>query len=105
MHARLSAQAAAYCCLMPAWAMISRNIGTSLATLAYSLGGWTLTCLFGAACAWFATRALRTLIFAFAPADYALLAAAAGLLALIAFLAAWLPARRASRLNPLDALR
>ncbi len=61
--------------------------------------------LSGAACAWFATRALRTLIFAFAPADYALLAAAAALIIFIAFLAAWLPARRASRLNPLDALR
>jgi predicted MFS family arabinose efflux permease len=30
---------------------IGGAIGTSLATLAYSLGGWTLTCLFGAACA------------------------------------------------------
>ncbi|HEY1493809.1 MAG TPA: hypothetical protein VGF49_04670, partial [Candidatus Solibacter sp.] len=59
----------------------------------------------GAVCAFLATRALRTLIFAFAPADYALLAVAASVLILIAFLAAWLPAHRASRLNPLEALR
>ncbi|HEY1494762.1 MAG TPA: ABC transporter permease [Candidatus Solibacter sp.] len=61
--------------------------------------------LSGAVCAFLATRALRTLIFAFAPADYALLAAAAAVLILIAFLAAWLPAHRASRLNPIEALR
>ena len=32
---------------------IGGAIGASLATLAYGLGGWTLTCLFGAACAGF----------------------------------------------------
>jgi hypothetical protein len=59
----------------------------------------------GSACAWFTARALRTLIYAFAPADYALLAAAALVLLLIAALAACLPARRAARLDPIHALR
>jgi putative ABC transport system permease protein len=39
------------------------------------------------------------------PRDSATLALSACLLAVVAMLAAWLPARRASRLDPLDALR
>ncbi|MCU1233122.1 MAG: hypothetical protein JWP63_1089 [Candidatus Solibacter sp.] len=61
--------------------------------------------LTGGLCAWFTARALRTLIYAFAPADYGLLAVAAMVLLLIAALAAWIPARRAARLDPIDALR
>jgi ABC-type antimicrobial peptide transport system permease subunit len=61
--------------------------------------------LAGSFCAFLTARALRTLIFAFAPADYTLLAAAAAILATVAALAAWLPARRAARLNPIDTLR
>jgi predicted permease len=59
----------------------------------------------GAVCSWLAAHALRALVFAFAPADYTLLIAAAALLLVIAALAAWLPARRAARLDPIDALR
>ena len=61
--------------------------------------------LLGAGGAIAATRALRTMLFAFAPADYSLLVGAAALLFLIAAAAGYLPARRAARLDPIQTLR
>ncbi len=52
-----------------------------------------------------ATRTIRTLLYGVAAGDFATLAAAALALALVAALAAYLPARRAARLDPMDALR
>jgi predicted permease len=52
-----------------------------------------------------ATRVLRSMIFAFGPGDYGLVAVMALFLALVASLAGFLPARRAARLDPMAALR
>ena len=61
--------------------------------------------LFGAIAASFATRALTKLLFGVAPNDPATLISVALLLAATSFAAAWLPALRASRADPMAALR
>jgi ABC-type antimicrobial peptide transport system permease subunit len=52
-----------------------------------------------------ATRLLRSWLFEVGPRDALTLASALGLLAAVALLATWIPARRAARLDPLRALR
>ena len=51
------------------------------------------------------TRVLRALLFDVSPMDPASLVAAAALLAVVAAIASWVPARRASALDPAQALR
>jgi ABC-type antimicrobial peptide transport system permease subunit len=53
----------------------------------------------------FATRALRSLLFQVSEHDSWAFAAALLALGLIALAAAWLPSRRASRVDPMSALR
>jgi putative ABC transport system permease protein len=52
-----------------------------------------------------AERALKTLLFGVSPLDPSTLAGAVGLLAAVSFMAAFLPARRAAAVDPLDAIR
>jgi len=52
-----------------------------------------------------ATRTIQTLLYGIAASDFVTVAAAALALALVAALAAWIPARRAAHLDPMDALR
>jgi putative ABC transport system permease protein len=61
--------------------------------------------LVGVAGALILTRYLRTLLYGVSPNDPLVLAGAAALLAAVAMLAVWLPARRATRIDPLLALR
>jgi predicted permease len=76
-------------------AMLLREIGRLVA----------VSLVLGIAGTLVAARTVRTLLYGVAATDAATLAAAAIALAAVAALAAWLPARRASRLDPMDALR
>jgi len=51
------------------------------------------------------TRFLKSLLFGIAPSDPAVVWGATALLMLVAVGASWLPARRASRVHPIEALR
>jgi predicted permease len=59
----------------------------------------------GSAAAAAMIRSLRSMVFGFGPADYSLLLAVALFLVMVASLAGYLPARRAARMDPMDALR
>jgi hypothetical protein len=59
----------------------------------------------GVACAWALQGVLMKALYGVSPADAGVLTGAVGLVALTGTLAAWLPARRAARLDPLTALR
>ena len=51
------------------------------------------------------TRLIKTLLFGVGPNDPTTLCAVALLLAIVALLACWIPARRATRVDPLVTLR
>jgi ABC-type antimicrobial peptide transport system permease subunit len=59
----------------------------------------------GAAGAVAATRAMRTMLFDVAPGDPVTLGLVAVAVTAVASLASWLPARRATRIDPVAALR
>jgi predicted permease len=59
----------------------------------------------GVGSAWGVTRLIETLLFGVAASQWRTFAAAALLLESVALLAAWLPARRATRVSPVEALR
>jgi putative ABC transport system permease protein len=73
-------------------------IGEALALAAIGL-------LAGLAAAFFAARLLASVLFAIKPSDPLTWMVAAGALALAAFVASWIPARRAVKVDPVWALR
>ncbi len=70
--------------------------GLTLALAGAALGGLG---------AWAATRLLRSLLYDVAPSDPTAFVGGVAALLLVAGLAAWIPARRATRLDPMEALR
>jgi predicted permease len=64
-----------------------------------------LGALAGLPCALLTSRAIRSLLFGVQPADWKSVAVALAVLMIIAALSAWIPARRASRVDPMVALR
>lgn len=59
----------------------------------------------GLATSWALTRLMKNLLFGVAATDTATLASVSALLAAVALLACWMPARRASRVDPIKVLR
>jgi len=80
-------------------AQVSRMVLKELATLA------VLGAILGGAGAVAAARALRGMLFGIGPNDYSSVLLAGVLLGVVAAVAAWIPARRGARIDPMDALR
>jgi putative ABC transport system permease protein len=59
----------------------------------------------GLAGAYWLSRFLASLLYGIAPQDARVFIAAAVVLAAVAAVAAWIPARRATRVDPINALR
>jgi len=59
----------------------------------------------GVACSLALTRLMQSLLFEISPTDPLTFVTVSGVLAVVAFLAGWLPALRASRIDPVLALR
>jgi putative ABC transport system permease protein len=72
-------------------------VGQAMTLVAISIGIGLLGALAG-------TRLMRSLLFAVGAWDPATFISIATLIAVVAFLACWLPARRAARVNPIEAL-
>ena len=85
-------------------------IGASPGAIAVMVLGsaarWTAAgAVAGVAGALVATRAIESMLFGVASHDVLSFAASAGALCTVALMAAWLPARRAAKVDPLTALR
>ena len=70
---------------------------------AVAVAGWGIG--IGVAASWVVTRFMRGLLFHIQPTDPVTLLAIPVLLTLVAVVAAWTPARRAARIDPLESLR
>ena len=59
----------------------------------------------GLIAAWFVTRVLKNILFGVSATDPFLFAINAAIMIAVAALACWLPARRATKVDPMEALR
>ncbi|HWF84715.1 MAG TPA: ABC transporter permease [Vicinamibacterales bacterium] len=81
-----------------AWRLLRLVLGQGLTMIALGL-------VIGVAASLATLRVLRTFLFGVGPADATTLAAVAGIMAVVALLACWLPARQATHVDPLIALK
>ncbi|MCB1020539.1 MAG: ABC transporter permease, partial [Acidobacteria bacterium] len=81
------------------WADIQRLV------LGNAVRLWAVGAAAGLLLAWTLSRWIQTFLYDVAPTDPTVYAAVTALLALVALAAAWLPARRAARVDPATALR
>ena len=81
--------------------------GASILRMVLREAGWLLGSgiVAGLIAAWWLGRIVRSLLYGVQPGDLASLGIAIGVLAAAGTLAAWIPARRASRIDPIQALR
>jgi len=81
--------------------------GRSILRMVLSEAGWVLGCgiVAGLGAAWWLGRIVSSLLYGVQPDDLASIGIAVGVLAVAGTLAAWIPARRASRIDPIQALR
>jgi ABC-type antimicrobial peptide transport system permease subunit len=79
----------------------------SIVRLVVNETAWLLAFGIGAGipCAYLLSRGMASLLFEVTPGDMRSLAVAVGALIIVAAMSAWLPARRAARVDPLVALR
>ena len=87
-------------------ASLGADRGSQLAlVLRQGLGVTVLGIALGLVGAWWTTRFLEGLLFGVEPVDPLTLVGTSGVLFLVAFVAAYLPARRAMHIDPMTALR
>jgi putative ABC transport system permease protein len=69
--------------------------------------GWPVACglVTGLAGAYYATRVIQALLYEVTPRDLATFVSVPIVMAAVAIAAAWIPARRAARVDPVAALR
>jgi predicted permease len=81
--------------------------GRSILAIVLREAGWVLAfgIVSGLAAAWVLGRIVSSLLYGVQPTDLPSMAIAVGVLAAAGTLAAWVPARRASRIDPIQALR
>ncbi|TAN22264.1 MAG: FtsX-like permease family protein [Acidobacteria bacterium] len=86
-------------------ALGSSRAGVTSLVIGRALRWAVIGAIVGGAAAYAAGRSLATLLYHVSPGDPASLAIGIAILLAVALLAAWLPARRAARVNPVEALR